>query len=354
MKGIRDMRGIPLLSPELFDTLRQRGILPFTRLGELSRASLGDGVRAFSLRPGESLATSGAPQRIHVLSGAIRIEGEDTRLDSESTRTQEVLTGAGGSRLQAESDAILLLADAEFLDTLASWEEIARDGEQRGQPELVERLLRVRHCLAFRRLPLEHVAEALGRMALKSARAGDSVVSQGEKGDAFYLILSGRAEVWRADLYDDVPRMVDEIGPGDAFGDESLLTGATRNATVRMLEDGELLSLSREDFLDLVSRPLIEEVAPDRVSALLGEGWKVVDVRYAEEFEDGFIPGAINLPLPDLRRREAELLDSAHPYVVVCRSGKRSTVGAYLLKQRGYRVMTMKEGLNGWAGETAY
>jgi rhodanese-related sulfurtransferase len=346
------MAGIPLLSPELFDTLRQRGILPFTRLGDLSRASLGDGVRAFSLRAGESLATAGATQRIHVLSGTVRIDGEATRLDPDSTRTQEVLTGAGESRLRAESDAILLLADTDFLDILASWEEITRDGAQRGHPELMERLLKVRHCRTFRRLPLEHVAEALGRMSLKPVKAGDNVVSQGEKGDAFYLIWSGRAEVWRADLYDDAPRLVDEIGPGEAFGDESLLTGASRNATVRMVEDGELLNLSREDFLDLVSRPLIEEVTAQHVPALQEQGWKLVDVRYAEEFEDGFIPGALNLPLPDLRRREAELLDGAFPYVVVCRSGKRSTVGAYLLKQRGYRVVTMKEGMNGWVGET--
>jgi rhodanese-related sulfurtransferase len=82
------------------------------------------------------------------------------------------------------------------------------------------------------------------------------------------------------------------------------------------------------------------------------EGWKVVDVRYEEEFEDAHILGASNLPLPELRQKAGEMLPKEGQYISVCLSGKRSAVAAFLLKQRGYKVMTMKGGMSEWEGET--
>jgi rhodanese-related sulfurtransferase len=77
-----------------------------------------------------------------------------------------------------------------------------------------------------------------------------------------------------------------------------------------------------------------------------------VDVRYEEEFEDGHIPGAIHLPLPEIRHRAADMLDKDGKYITICLSGKRSAVAAFLLKQRGYNVVAMKDGMSSWEGET--
>ncbi len=159
--------------------------------------------------------------------------------------------------------------------------------------------------------------------------------------------------MWKAGIYDDEQKLVDTMGPGDSFGDEALVTGGTRNATVRMSEDGELLVLSDRAFRDLMSRPLIAEVSPEEALSLLGQGWSAVDVRYDEEFEDGHIAGAIHLPLPELRQRVDSTLDKSGRYITVCLSGKRSTVAAFLLKQRGYDIMTMKDGMSSWPGELA-
>lgn len=347
------MAHAPLISAEMFDYLRAQGIEPYTKLDDYVRTQLGDGVRVVSLFAGEALVTQKPVQRITVLSGQVRLEPGGQRLTLDNTRHRAILTEGGDSRLVAETDAIILMVEASFLDTLSSWAELSAYAHHAGGEALARRLLAVRHTVSFNQLPLEHVIQALQRMTTRRVKAGEAVVTQGEKGDAFYVIWSGHAEVWKAGIYDDEQKLVDTMGPGDSFGDEALVTGGTRNATVKMSEDGELLVLDDQAFRELMSRPLLAEVAPEEVPGLLGQGWQVVDVRYDEEFEDGHIPGALHLPLPELRHRADAMLDKSDKYITVCLSGKRSSVAAYLLIQRGHEVVSMKGGMSSWEGEVA-
>lgn len=347
------MAHAPLISAEMFDYLREQGIEPYTKLDDYVRTQLGDGVRVVSLFDGETLVTQKPVQRVTVLSGRVRLEPSGQTLTLDNTRNRAVHTEGGDSRLVAETDAIVLLVEAGFLDTLSSWAELSAYAHQVGGDELARRLLAVRHTVSFNQLPLEHVIQALRQMTTKTVKAGEAVVTQGEKGDAFYVIWSGHAEVWKAGIYDDEQKLVDTMGPGDSFGDEALVTGGTRNATVKMVEDGELLVLGDQAFRELMSRPLLEEVSPVAVPGLLSQSWQAVDVRYGEEFEDGHIPGALHLPLPELRHHADDMLDKSGKYITVCLSGKRSSVAAFLLSQRGYDVVSMKGGMSSWEGETA-
>lgn len=342
----------PLISSEIFDYLRNLAIEPYTKLSDIAREQLGDGVRLVALFAGESFSTQKSGLRVTVLSGNIRIDPVGLDLDLASTRDRTILTQDGENHLRAVENSVVLLADAEFLDTLTAWGELTAYAQQSGGNELVKRLLAVKHSLSFKRLPLEQVIQALQLMVSRKVKAGDLIVTQGERGDAFYLIRSGRAEVWKADIYDDEQKMVDMMGPGDTFGDEALVTGGTRNASVKMIEDGELLVLEEQAFHDLISRPLIEEVPPASVVRMLEGSWKALDVRYAEELEEGHIPGVIHLSLPELRHRADEVLNKEGKYITICRSGKRSAVAAFLLKQRGYNAVSMKEGMTGWEGDT--
>lgn len=211
----------------------------------------------------------------------------------------------------------------------------------------MEALERARRSSAFRRVPLECVEEAFGRMGRAKVAAGTEVLHQGDEGDLFYIIARGAAEVWQTGLHDDEPRLVARLAAGDPFGDEALVTGGTRNATVRIVEDAELLTLGREDYNALVSRQLVEEVEPAVAQTMLTSGYKLLDVRYAEENEDACIPPSLLIPLPELRTRAAEL-DRDVRWIVYCRSGKRSAVATLLLKQRGYKAVSLRGGINGW------
>ena len=71
---------------------------------------------------------------------------------------------------------------------------------------------------------------------------GHVLCREGDKGLEFFVIVSGRARVSRKG------RKVGELGPGDFFGELSLLIDADRNATVTALTPMEAIVLSRRDF----------------------------------------------------------------------------------------------------------
>jgi len=72
--------------------------------------------------------------------------------------------------------------------------------------------------------------------------AGTAVVREGEAGDAFYVIVSGQAEVARSG------QVVATIGAGSFFGDLALLDRAPRNATVTAITEMELIVLGQREF----------------------------------------------------------------------------------------------------------
>ena len=94
----------------------------------------------------------------------------------------------------------------------------------------------------------------------------------------------------------------------------------------------------------LRARPDLAERAP-RITAAEVDEWRrdlpelqLVDVRNPGEAAGGAMPGAINLPLPNLLDRLAEL-DPARPTIVYCAGGYRSAVAASLLRSRGFETV---------------
>ena len=81
------------------------------------------------------------------------------------------------------------------------------------------------------------------RQGAASFDAKTRIVSAGEPGDAFYVLLVGRAEVKRGR---GRPKI--EIGPGAYFGEMALLDGAPRSATVVATTETICLMLARKRF----------------------------------------------------------------------------------------------------------
>lgn len=77
---------------------------------------------------------------------------------------------------------------------------------------------------------------------------GQIIVTQGTPGQAFYLILAGRVVIERDG------KALGAFGPGDFFGEMSLLDSAPRSATIRAIEQTRCLMLSSWDFKALVER----------------------------------------------------------------------------------------------------
>lgn len=83
-----------------------------------------------------------------------------------------------------------------------------------------------------------------------------------------------------------------------------------------------------------------------------GNGVKIIDVRTEEEFQNGSLPGAVNLPLDELRRDVSLIGSEINPgeeIICVCRGGTRSGEAARLLEKAGYgNVKNLKGGLLSW------
>jgi MFS family permease len=90
----------------------------------------------------------------------------------------------------------------------------------------------------------EHLASRLGA---RSVPAGAAIVSEGEPGDFFYIVVEGHANVTIQGAY------VRSQGPGDSFGEIALLRNVRRTATVTAREQMELCTIRREDFLAVVT-----------------------------------------------------------------------------------------------------
>lgn len=74
----------------------------------------------------------------------------------------------------------------------------------------------------------------------------------------------------------------------------------------------------------------------------------LVDVRTAEEFNAGYIPGAINISLQELQQK-LNRIPTDKPVIVYCRSGNRSAFAANILKQAGYTEVYDLGGIIEWA-----
>lgn len=79
---------------------------------------------------------------------------------------------------------------------------------------------------------------------------------------------------------------------------------------------------------------------------------KFVDVRREEEFRQGHIKGAINIPLGQLEHNAAQLLpDTMQEIILYCRTGSRSLEAANILLSAGYKNIYDMGGITDWCYE---
>ncbi len=108
----------------------------------------------------------------------------------------------------------------------------------------------LRRSALFQFLPEEHFEKLRPLLQEESYEFGDLLVRQGEPADAFYILISGRARVVKADQNGN-EIVLATLKPGDSFGESALSEGGQRTATVRCSTSVEALRLGRDDFLAL-------------------------------------------------------------------------------------------------------
>ena len=120
------------------------------------------------------------------------------------------------------------------------------------------------------------------------------------------------------------------------------------------------MSLTVRDLI-AAARTRIREIQPVELLELQQFGCPIVDVREPDEFAEGHIPGAVNIPRgmlefevdghPAVNYHTAEALSHrARPVVLYCLSGGRSALAAEALLRLGFvNPMSLDHGILGWA-----
>ena len=126
---------------------------------------------------------------------------------------------------------------------------------------------------ALPRLTAAQVAEVSPKLIRRIYEPGEVIMNQGDAPDRFYIVISGRAEVWHEGLSGQSDE-IDIRKPGEYFGEVGLLQDRPRSATVRAPEEGqvEVLAMDRQDFLDLMHESKATEmnVAQEMIQRLIG------------------------------------------------------------------------------------
>lgn len=104
-------------------------------------------------------------------------------------------------------------------------------------------------------------------------------------------------------------------------------------------------------ILDIFKRPDINAGVEEYRN---NPGALLVDVRGADEYRRGHIPGSVNLPLPSLSGRKSIGVGKDSPVYVYCLSGARSSQAAAILQRMGYNNVKNIGGIAGYKGEVEY
>jgi CRP-like cAMP-binding protein len=115
---------------------------------------------------------------------------------------------------------------------------------------------KLRDCLQsvdfLRQLKFDELDHLMGALKKRTCPTGHVVIKEGDPGDAFFMISTGKVEVWHKG------KLLVERGEGEYFGETALVNDAPRAATVKTMVPTELYVLYKEDFKKiLMSNPSI-------------------------------------------------------------------------------------------------
>ncbi len=303
-----------------------------------------------------------------LLNGDIElVTNDDTVLELISSGTEQARHPIAHSiprKVNARASSIVVLVCAipcDMLDIMLTWdqsddykkntEEVDSDGiddlDELSQTvsdsgDWMTTLLR---SDLFKQMPASNIQAVMMKMQEINTQPEEVIFQQKDDGDYFYIIKEGECAVVRTLTSKDKVVRLASLGPGDAFGEESLISGKKRNASVIMLTKGRLMRLSKEDFLSFMNQPILKYAdIKEALHLQFKERAIWIDARLPNEYMSGHIKDSINIPLVSLRMKLAHM-DTQKKYIIYCNDGTRSSAAAFLMASRGFTSYILREGL---------
>ena len=289
---------------------------------------------------------------IYVLSGQVEVtttgkaKGSLIKAKTEEARHPIAYTLPRPGTAKTKSSCELLFVDGDLLEFLTQEDNSALiEVDELSTDDESAWMLRFLQSRAFLKLPTEKIQTLLMKLEEVPVKKGDTIITQGDKNDFYYIIRNGRCAVTRRPAAKAKEVQIAILEAGDGFGEEALITGGSRNASISMLEDGILMRLTKKDFMSDLAEPLIDLVDEKTALEKISSGSLLIDVRTHDEFSKQKVEGSVNIPLSMLRLK-LDGLNDKREYILLCDNGHRSSAAAFLLTQHGLNCYTLKGGLN--------
>ncbi|MBX3249860.1 MAG: Stp1/IreP family PP2C-type Ser/Thr phosphatase [Myxococcales bacterium] len=100
----------------------------------------------------------------------------------------------------------------------------------------------------FRFVTFQELVRILNITSVRPFKLGQVVVEEGDEGDELFVVLTGKVRIQSGGT------PITDLGPGQHFGEMTLIDKAPRSATVTALEDSKLLAIKRRDFFDMIRK----------------------------------------------------------------------------------------------------
>jgi CRP-like cAMP-binding protein len=334
-----------------------RSFSPLDGLKRENLHALAKKTRLQELDSGRVLFKEGESDKrtIYIVGGELELRVGDRTVTMLRAGTPEARNAVAPGQprrftARALSDVTYVAIDSDLLDVMITWDqtgsyevsEIAGGGTVDGDDWMTVLL----QTKAFHRIPPANLQALFMRMQHVACRSGEIVIKQGDDGDYFYVITKGSVIVTRETPMNRDGLKLAELGVGESFGEEALISDGKRNATITMQTDGALVRLGKDDFKELLNEPLLHWVDLTHARELIERGAKWLDVRLPSEFETFHLDDALNVPLYFIRLK-VKTLDPKTPYIAVCDTSRRSSAAAFLLSERGFEAFCLQGGMTG-------
>jgi len=344
------------MAENLVDRSLLKTFVPPSALNTENFQELAGKATVESVPAGKTIFTQGEVDRktIYLIEGEIQLsndKGEKNLIRAGTDAAKHPLANFQPRKhtAVANSTSKITRIDSDLLDILLTWDQMSgievgeitsTEDDDTGGDDWMTRILQSK---AFHQVPPANIQAIFMRMQEVPVRAGDTIIKQGDEGDYYYIIKSGKCKVTRASKTGSELTLA-TLGDGDAFGEEALLTDSKRNANIVMLTNGTLMRLSKQDFNELLKEPNLTWVSGKEAEEMVRQGAVWVDVRLESEYSNNGIEGSVNIPLFMLRMK-MDSLDPAKRYILYCDSGRRSSAAVFLLNERGLQAYCLKGGL---------
>jgi len=192
-------------------------------------------------------------------------------------------------------------------------------------------------------LSLAQTQQVFSKLTNVEVFSGETVIQCHTKGDYFYILKEGYAEVV-SEKFGPFKGKSFALEPGDYFGDEALIAQTIRNANVVMTTDGVLGRMGPSDFQKNIKSALVTTPTAEELTTFHNPIY--CDVRLPLEYKMGHMPHSINIPVGKIRKN-LDSLDKNLIYIITPEGGLRSELAVYLMRQSGIEAYYMDKKLQG-------